>query len=77
MINMRYLKLRNLQLGYTFPKSLTTKCYIQKLRIYVMAQNLFSFDNCHKYGLDPEITNATGSVAPTTRAVNIGANITF
>lgn len=77
MINMRYLKLRNLQLGYTFPKSLVNKCYMQKLRIYVMAQNLFSFDNCHKYGLDPEITNATGSVAPTTRAVNIGANITF
>ena len=77
MKNMWYLKLRTLQLGYTFPKSLVNKCYIQNLRVYVMAQNLFAFDNVHKYGLDPEITNATGSVAPTTRAVNIGLNITF
>lgn len=40
-------------------------------------QNLFSFDNMQKYGLDPEVTNTAGSSYPTTRVINIGLNLTF
>ncbi|HUS02019.1 MAG TPA: TonB-dependent receptor [Chitinophagaceae bacterium] len=49
-----YLRMRNLQLGYTIPKTIMDRFGIDKLRVYVQAQNLFTIT---KYtGLDPEIT---------------------
>ncbi|MEJ7828065.1 MAG: SusC/RagA family TonB-linked outer membrane protein, partial [Segetibacter sp.] len=49
-----YLRMRNLQLGYTLPKSIMDRFGIDRLRVYVQAQNLFTIT---KYtGLDPEIT---------------------
>lgn len=49
-----YLRMRNLQLGYTLPKSILDRFGIDRLRLYVQAQNLFTIT---KYtGLDPEIT---------------------
>ena len=49
-----YLRLRNLQIGYTLPKNLLERLGIDRLRLYVQAQNLFTIT---KYtGLDPEIT---------------------
>lgn len=56
--NGNYLKLKNITLGYTFPKSITSKLRLQKLRIYATAQNVFTIT---KYsGFDPELgdTNA-------------------
>ncbi len=48
-----YLRLKTLVIGYTIPKSLTQKVYINKLRAYVSAENLLTFT---KYsGLDPEV----------------------
>lgn len=48
-----YLRLKNLQMGYTFSKSMTDKIKIKSLRIYLQAVNLFTIT---KYsGLDPEI----------------------
>jgi TonB-linked SusC/RagA family outer membrane protein len=48
-----YLRLKNLQLGYTFPKNMMDKIKIRSLRIYFQALNLFTLT---KYsGLDPEI----------------------
>jgi hypothetical protein len=54
-----YLRMRNLQLGYTVPASTLNKFGVDRLRLYVQAQNLFTVT---KYtGLDPEITtNNTG-----------------
>jgi len=49
-----YLRMRNLQLGYTLPKNIMSKFGIDRLRIYVQAQNLFTVTNYT--GLDPEIT---------------------
>jgi hypothetical protein len=49
-----YLRLRNLQLGYTLPKTILDRFGIDRIRIYAQAQNLFTIT---KYtGLDPEIT---------------------
>lgn len=48
-----YLKCKNLVLGYTLPENITRKAYIQKLRVYFSASNLFTIT---KYsGIDPEI----------------------
>ncbi|MEJ7913921.1 MAG: SusC/RagA family TonB-linked outer membrane protein, partial [Chitinophagaceae bacterium] len=54
-----YLRLKNLQLGYTLPKTMMEKFGIDRIRVYAQAQNLFTIT---KYsGLDPEITtNNTG-----------------
>lgn len=49
-----YLKVRNIQLGYTIPASLLEKVGVERFRIYVSGQNLFTFT---KYsGIDPETT---------------------
>ena len=54
-----YLRLRNVTLGYTIPPSLSNKLAISKVRLYIAAQNLFTFT---KYsGLDPEIGLPTGT----------------
>lgn len=54
-----YLRLRNLVLGYTIPKRITDRWSIDKIRIYVQGQNLFTITDYT--GLDPEITtNNTG-----------------
>lgn len=56
-----YLKLRNLQIGYTLPVSLTSTLDIQKLRIYIMASNLLTIKKWwgkNAYvGPDPEVSN--------------------
>ncbi|MEG2179302.1 MAG: TonB-dependent receptor [Bacteroidales bacterium] len=53
--NGSYLRLKNLQLGYTLPSSVTKKMYLENLRVFVAAQNLFTITNYS--GLDPEIGN--------------------
>jgi hypothetical protein len=74
-INGRYLKLKNLELGYNIPGSIAKKAGLSKARIYVMGQNLFSIDNLN--GIDPEITTDSGLQYPTNRVISIGAKITF
>jgi len=49
-----YLRLRNLSLGYSIPASTLKRFYIERLRFYVQAQNLFTITDYT--GLDPEIT---------------------
>lgn len=75
--NIAYVKLRNLELGYTFPRMWMAKAGIKKLRLYFFGQNLFSIDNMGLYDIDPEIANATGIVYPTTRIMGAGINLSF
>lgn len=57
LMNMAYLRLKNLTLGYTLPYDITSKALIQKARIYFSADNLaLLYNGMHKYPLDPEIT---------------------
>jgi hypothetical protein len=71
-----YLRMRNLQLGYTLPQNLLTRFGIDRLRFYVQAQNLFTIT---KYsGLDPEInTFNTGRGDYNSRLVdrNLGVDV--
>lgn len=75
MHNVRYMKLRNLEFGYTLPKSILSKAYISDLRFYVSGQNLLTLTNTH--GIDPEIENSAGLAYPTTRIVNLGVTLKF
>ncbi len=77
MKNLTYLRLRNLELGYTLPSLLTNKLSIQKLRFYFSGTNLFCFDNISYLGLDPENTDTNGLGYPQNRVLTIGVNVTF
>lgn len=77
LVNVNYLKLRNLQLGYTFPKAWTDKIGIKQFRVYTMMQNLFSIDNLGEMEIDPELTSDSGIQYPTNKVYNIGVNVVF
>lgn len=73
--NVRYLKLRNLELGYTFPKNIVSKAHIGSLRVYMAASNLFAISNVQ--GVDPEQKDQNGLGYPTMRVINFGFNLKF
>ena len=72
-----YIRLKNVEIGYTLPKAWTSKAGIQNVRIYVQGQNLLTFDNLGDVDMDPEIKNGDGSWFPVQRVINIGLNMTF
>ena len=62
LVNLAYLRLKNLTFGYTLPVNITQKALIQKARIYFSADNLcFLYNGARKYQLDPEQASAAGS----------------
>ena len=75
MHNIRYVKLRNLEFGYTIPRQVLERFLISELRLYVSGQNLLTFANTN--GTDPEIESENGLQYPTTRIVNLGLTLKF
>lgn len=75
--DVRYLRVRTLELGYSIPEALVSKVKLQKVRVYVNTYNLFSFDNVKHLGLEPEILDENGLQYPQNRLLNVGANISF
>jgi len=73
--NVRYIKLRNLEFGYTLPKSFVNKASISDLRLYVAGQNLFGLTNL--IGVDPEIIDTNGLAYSTMRIINVGITLKF
>lgn len=72
---MDYLRLKNIQLGYTFPDKWIRKIKMTQLRVYFSADNLWTIT---KYeGLDPEKPANSSDLYPTTRTFTLGLNITF
>ncbi len=68
-----FCRLKNIQIGYTIPKSITKKIHFDRIRIYAMAENLFTFTKYH--GFDPEIganANVSDSQKPYTIGVDYG-----
>ena len=54
LLNMAYLRLKNITVGYTFPAKWTKKAFIQKARLYASVENLFTFDHLDDTPVDPE-----------------------
>ena len=65
--NVRYIRLRNIEFGYSFDQKIFKKLGLSALRIYVNASNLFSIDNVKKYEIDPEISSGNALVYPQQR----------
>ena len=72
-----YLRVKNLTLGYTLPKSISQKAYLSMARFYISCQNFLTLT---KYsGFDPEV-NVSGvdlSTYPVTRTLSMGVNVKF
>ena len=85
LVNMSYLRLKNVTLGYTLPKQLTRKAYVESLRLYVSANNLFLLHKGNgNLPLDPEINTGDGvkcggwgRTLPITRSWAIGLQVTL
>ena len=86
LVNMSYLRMKNITVGYTLPQHITRKALIEKLRIYASTDNLFDIINHSNHtGLDPEINTGVGSYGngvwgrtdPIMRTYSVGLQLTF
>ena len=75
--NVKYLRARTIELGYSLPQRILDRLKINRARIYVNGYNLFSVDNLSAYEVDPEIADDNGLQYPQNKFVNIGFNITL
>ena len=76
MKNAAYLRLKNIQLGYSFPKTLINKASLKGLRIYVSGQNLLTFDKFWD-GYDVEAPVGRGSFYPQVKMYSVGLDVKF
>jgi hypothetical protein len=71
--------LKNIQLGYTLPVSITSRINISKIRFYITGENLITFTKMTKL-FDPEALGGnwgSGKIYPIARLVSAGVNISF
>lgn len=78
LLNGAYLRLKNIQLGYTLPLELTKKIHVTKLRIYFSAENMLTTAPGlgNKYQVDPELLISSGNIYPLQRTFSFGVNLT-
>jgi len=78
LIDGSYLRLRNITLGYSMPKSILQKLKVEKLRIYIAGENLININN-YPDGINTELTfqHNVGGTYPYMKGYSAGLNITF
>ncbi len=75
LFNKNYLRLKNLEVGYTLPDNLLNRFGIGSLRVYLNGSNLFTID---EHGVfDPETESTSGVFYPQSRVINTGLSVTF
>jgi TonB-linked SusC/RagA family outer membrane protein len=90
LLNMAYLRLKNLTVGYTLPENISRKVYMKKLRVYASLENFLTFDHLHGIPVDPEVVsgystfNSTnynssrvGVGTPAFKTASLGLQLTF
>ena len=75
--NVKYLRARTIEFGYSLPKSVLDKIKMSKARVYINGYNLFSIDNMKKFGIDPEIADDNGLQYPQNKYINVGVNLSI
>ena len=76
MENASYMRLKNVQIGYTFPEKWMKKARIDNLRVYLSGDNLLTVSDFF-YAYDPETPVSKGGYYPQVKTVVLGLNITF
>lgn len=80
--NAAYCRLKNVTVGYTLPKAISQKAYLDNVRVYVSGENLANITSFTGTG-DPELIEAYdkaygyGKVYPLQRVFSVGLNVTF
>jgi hypothetical protein len=90
LLNMAYLRLKNLTVGYSLPQSVLNKIKINTLRVYVGLENLITWDHLGDLPIDPESINGysmwnttgynlgrTGTGIPAFKSVSVGVQLNF
>lgn len=77
LYNASYLRLKNVEIGYSLPVKWIKAAYLQRVRIYAQALNLLTFDKLGDVDMDPETKDGNGTWYPIQRVINFGLNVTF
>jgi TonB-linked SusC/RagA family outer membrane protein len=90
LLNMAYLRMKNITVGYTLPESLFKKVHISKLRVYAALENFFTFDHLGTLPIDPEEidgysmwndtnynSSRSGVGVPTFKSASVGVQLNF
>ena len=77
LYNASYLRVKNVEIGYSLPKSAIRFAGLQNVRIYVQGMNLLTFDGLSDLDVDPETKNGNGDWYPIQRIFNFGIDITY
>ncbi|WP_302026782.1 SusC/RagA family TonB-linked outer membrane protein [Parabacteroides johnsonii] len=79
IFNNTFARLRNVTLGYTLPKSLTSKFQVNMLRVFVQGDNLVTVGSATRRGTDPEqsVSGTTDNRFPVTKSVSFGLQLTL
>lgn len=72
-----YIRLKNLELGYTLPNKIASKVGLNNLRVYVNGLNLATYAPAMKGIFDPESTSSSGQYYPQARVINTGVSLSF
>ncbi len=76
MKNAAYVRLKNVQLGYSIPKKIISKASISNLRFYISADNLFTLENFWD-GFDVEAPVGNGGYYPQMKSLSFGVDVRF
>jgi len=77
--DLAYCRLKNLTFGYTLPKSLTKKAYLERVRVYFSGENIFITSKLKSDYLDPEqmTYDSNGRVYPFSKTFSFGLDVSF
>ena len=71
--NGSYLRLKTLEMGYTLPKALTSKLFMEKVRLHVIGQNILTFSDFKLW--DPEMGSSNGQKYPLGKTWTVGFTV--
>ena len=89
LLDMSYLRIKNITFGYSVPQNLLSKIYLTKARVYLSLENFFTFDHLNGLPIDPEAISGysmfssnynmgrTGVGTPVFKTVSCGVQLTF
>ncbi len=77
MYDASYIRLKNIELGYTLPKKAIRFAGLNNVRFYAQAQNIITWDRLGELDVDPEMKNGSGDWYPILKVFNFGVDVTF
>ncbi|MGK7395559.1 MAG: SusC/RagA family TonB-linked outer membrane protein [Candidatus Cyclobacteriaceae bacterium M3_2C_046] len=72
-----YLRLRNIEMGYSLPENVMSRLFMSRARVYISAQNLFTLTDYSGYNPDIALNGIDNGIYPQAKTYTIGANLSF